>query len=199
MTWPVDELKADFVDEFEDVNSDGVRPDLPFEVYVNFDDPSQEKETTLLTRYQRYIKNVLPDIAKIAKSEWTAEFERSMSMDSMMGMMSGGRRMGRQEVDITGAEKGPLVQWGPDSQQTVLKDLFPWRGSLPTTLEVYYSQENIWILKQLLQIVADINGDATSPTKPRFARSNRSESESRSSLAKVTSVNPAREPWGWWA
>ena len=91
LTWPVDELKADFVKEFEDLDNDGKRPDLPFEVYINFPtDPANEKEITLLTRYQRYIKNSLPDIAKIANSEWTAEFDRAMSMDSMMGMMSGG-------------------------------------------------------------------------------------------------------------
>ncbi len=168
LTWPVEELKADFVDEFEDLDPDnGMRPDLPFEVFVKFPNEN-EKETTLRTRYERYIKNVLPDIAKIAKAEWTAEFERSMSMDAMMGTMGGGRPMGLKDVDITGAEKGPLVQWSSESQQAILKDLFPWRGSLPTTLEVYYSQENIWILKQLLQIVADVNGDATQPYQAKI-------------------------------
>ncbi len=161
LTWPVAELKADFVDEFKDL--------IPIEVYVEFPiDPAHEKETTLLSRYQRYIKNTLPDIAKIADAEWTAEFDRSMSMDSMMGMMTGGMRRGRTEVDITGAEKGPLVKWGSESQQTVLKDLFPWRGSLPSSLDVYYSQENIWVLKQLLQIIADVNGDARQPYQAKI-------------------------------
>ena len=86
----------------------------------------------------------------------------------MGGMGMGGMGMSgpggtQKDVDITGAEKGPLVQWSNESQNQVLGDLFPWRGSLPTTLEIYYSQENIWILKQLLGIVADLNGEATQP------------------------------------
>lgn len=161
LTWPVNELKADFVDEFKDL--------IPIERYVEFPtDPSKEKETTLRSRYQRYIKNSLPMIAEIAGAEWTAEFDSAMSMDAMMGMMTGGPRRSTVNVDISGAEKGPLVKWGSDSQQNVLKDLFPWRGQLPTTLDVYYSQENIWVLKQLLQIIADVNGDARQPYQAKI-------------------------------
>ena len=135
-------------------------------------DPSKELETTLRSRYQRYIKNILPDLASIAGTEWTAEFERTAGFEGggmeMGGMSMGGMGMSgpggtQKDVDITGAEKGPLVQWSNESQNQVLGDLFPWRGSLPTTLEIYYSQENIWILKQLLGIVADLNGEATQP------------------------------------
>ena len=164
LTWPEAELGKDFVDEFRKL--------LPVEKMVEFPtDPSKELETTLRTRYERYIKNILPDLAKIADAEWTAEFERTGGMEG--GMDMGGMGMGRgsmsgpggvaKDVDITGAEKGPLVQWSNESQTQVLKDLFPWRGSSPTTLEIYYSQENIWILKQLLGIVADLNSGATQP------------------------------------
>ncbi|MEC8475218.1 MAG: hypothetical protein VXZ38_11235 [Planctomycetota bacterium] len=164
LTWPEAELGKDFVDEFRKL--------LPVEKMVEFPtDTSKELETTLRSRYQRYIKNILPDLASIADTEWTAEFERTAGLEGGMGM--GGMGMGgmgmsgptgtQKEVDITGAEKGPLVQWSNESQNQVLGDLFPWRGSLPTTLEIYYSQENIWILKQLLGIVAELNGEATQP------------------------------------
>ncbi|MDA9777568.1 hypothetical protein N9D38_03945 [Rubripirellula sp.] len=160
LTWPEAELGKDFVDEFRKL--------LPVEKMVEFPtDPSKELETTLRTRYQRYIKNILPDLAKIAGSEWTAEFERSSGVDMGMGMGMGMGMSGpggsQRDVDITGAEKGPLVVWSNESQTQVLKDLFPWRGSLPSTLDIYYSQENIWILKQLLGIVANLNGDAAQP------------------------------------
>ncbi len=170
LTWPVNELTPDFIDEFKDL--------IPMETHVNFPTPEEEeKETTLLVQYERYIKNVLPDIGKIAKTDWTAEFERSagmmgmgmeMEMDMGMGGYSGMGGMRGAVVDITGAKEGPLVKWSTGSQSQVLSDLFPWRGKRPTTLEVYYSQENIWILKQLLQIVADVNGDVTQPYQAKI-------------------------------
>ena len=57
LTWPVNELTPDFIEEFKDL--------IPMETHVNFPTPeAEEKETTLLTQYERYIKNVLPDIAQ---------------------------------------------------------------------------------------------------------------------------------------
>lgn len=162
LVWPVNELTPDFIEEFKDL--------IPMETHVSFPTPEEEeKETTLLTQYERYIKNILPSIAEIAKAEWTAEFEQGgmmggMEMDMGMDMGGyGGMPMRGPTVDITGAQAGPLVKWSGGSQSQVLTDLFPWRGKRPTTLEVYYSQENIWILKQLLQIIADVNGDVAQP------------------------------------
>lgn len=57
-------------------------------------------------------------------------------------------------------DEGPLVTWDTASQEKLLTDLFPWRGGQPTTLDVLYSQENLWILRQLMQIIATVNGDA---------------------------------------
>ena len=160
LTWPVDELKADFVDEFKDL--------IPIETSVEFPtDPANEKETTLLSRYQRYIKNTLPDIAKIADAEWTAEFDRSMSMDSMMGMESGPFRAGRRSISRA-PKRGRWSNGTPVASKPFSRICFPWRGQLPSTLEVYYSQENIWILKQLLQIIADVNGDARQPYQAKI-------------------------------
>lgn len=163
LTWP-ENLTANFVDEFVDL--------IPIEIYVPFPTPeTEEKEETLLRIYQRYIKGVLPDIAKIARTEWTAEFESAggaagygvdMSDPYANGPMPG------MAVDITGAKDGPLVKWSQASQSSILSDLFPWRGSMPSTLEVYYSQENIWILKQLLQIVDDVNGEARQPYQAKI-------------------------------
>lgn len=166
LTWPVDELKQDFVDEFKDL--------IPIEIYVDHPTlPEDEKETTLLRRYEDYIKNVLPDIAEIGGCEWTAEFNQSAEAGGMMGMMEemggfGGSGRTTTSVDITGAAEGPLVTWGSSSQGQVLTDMFPWRGKTPTTLEVYYSQENIWILRQLMKIVANVNGDATQPYQAKI-------------------------------
>jgi hypothetical protein len=163
LTWPEAELSKNFVDEFRDL--------IPIEVYVPFPTPeTEEKELTLLKTYQRYIPNVLPDIAKIARTEWTAQFESTggaagYGADTGAPYASGAMR---GTVDITGAKEGPLVKWAETSQSSILSDLFPWRGSTPSTLEVYYSQENIWILKQLLQIVDNVNGEARQPYQAKI-------------------------------
>ncbi|QDT06786.1 hypothetical protein K227x_52020 [Rubripirellula lacrimiformis] len=172
LTWPVDKLKEDFVKEYRDK--------LPIEVFVESPTPEEDElETTLLVRYQRYIKNALPDIAKMAKTEWEAEFESvgsEMGMSGMgggmggmdMGMGMGGYGQAGPRVSITGATEGPLVKWSSSSQSALLSDLFPWRGSVPSTLEVYYSQENLWVLTQLMQIIAEVNGDARQPYQAKI-------------------------------
>ncbi|MDF1840196.1 MAG: hypothetical protein P1U77_02105, partial [Rubripirellula sp.] len=161
LKWPTDVFTSELIDEYKD--------NIPIETFVNH--PTEDKdelETSLRNQYATYIKEVLPDLAAIAGTEWTASFEATgMSMEMGMGMggnPGGGMSMlgGNQaDVDITGSAKGPLVIWEGGSQSAVLKDMFPWRGSTPTTLEIYYSQENLWILRQLMQIVAEVNGDVS--------------------------------------
>jgi len=169
LLWPVEELKDDFVREFADL--------VPIELKVPFPTPeAEEKETTLRNRYRFYIGNVLPNIAEIAKTKWTANFDKPAT--GMGGMGSGNFGGGPESYGATlspggpetmyggsgvaGAprDEGPLVTWDTSSQEKLLSDLFPWRGGQPTTLDVLYSQENLWILRQLMQIVATVNGDA---------------------------------------
>lgn len=174
LVWPTQELKQDFVDEFADL--------IPIELKVPFPTPeAEEKLPALRTRYQNYIGSVLPSIAEIAKAKWTANFDarRGGGMGGDMGM---GGMMGGYDTDYGGGgagttmpgmmgpgmmgsgttgpkDEGPLVTWSAQSQEQLLSDLFPWRGGRPTTLDVLYSQENLWILRQLMQIVALVNGD----------------------------------------
>jgi len=169
LVWPVEELKEDFVREFADL--------VPIESKVDFPTPeADEKETTLRNRYRFYIGNVLPNIAEIAKTKWTANFDKpatgigGMGADSFGGgsesygatVSPGGSEMMYGGPGAAGAarDEGPLVTWDTSSQEKLLSDLFPWRGGQPTTLDVLYSQENLWILRQLMQIVAAVNGDA---------------------------------------
>ena len=176
LKWPR-ELQEDFVEEFEGL--------IPIERFIDFPPtPEQQKNTDLLFRYATYIGTTLPRIAEIAKTEWTAEFQAaatpaggmggygedmgdfgmggySMGGPSGPGGQAGARRRQR-------GEKEPLVRWSRASQQQVMSDLFPWLGQRPSTLQVYYSQENIWILKQLLQIIANVNGDANQPFQAKI-------------------------------
>ena len=160
LTWPEEELSTEFVDEFEHM--------IPVELHMDY--PTSEEDEvvqSLRMQYQRYIQDVLPSIADIAKAEWVAKFDESAAgsdgdIGMGMEMMSVANPTNTNVDQLTGVEAGPLVVWAKGSQTDVLDDLFPWRsnGIAPTTLEVYYSQENIWILKQMLEIVANVNGDA---------------------------------------
>ena len=171
LVWPKNTFNDRFLNEFIDKDTGTVK--LPFEHYVKF--PTEEKDelaTTLRRQYANYISNTLPKLAAVAGTEWTADFEQKgglgmgMGMDMEMGGAEGPTGSGPNrgtEVDVTGATTEPLVKWSSASQAAVLGDLFPWRGKLPETLEIYYSQENLWILRQLLEIIADVNEGAEQP------------------------------------
>jgi len=155
LLWPAS-LQEDFVREFKDLT--------PIELAVEFPTPEEkEKESTLLNRYRYYIPAVLPGIAEIAQTKWTADVEKSAGGGGMSGAEydGGGSGGGPMMYGAGGVpEEGPLVKWETSSQQSLVTDLFPWNGGQPTTLDVLYSQENLWILRQLMQIIASVNGDA---------------------------------------
>ena len=165
LVWPEDTFNQEFLNEFVE---DGVVK-LPIEHYVDFPTENKDELTTTLRRqYANYISNTLPQIAAVVDAEWTADFEKSGGMGMGMEMGAAGSGPGSPrgsgaEVDVTGATTEPLVKWSTTSQAAVLGDLFPWRGETPSTLEIYYSQENLWILQQLLEIVNELNGDAEQP------------------------------------
>ena len=167
LVWPENTFNDRFLNEFIDKESGTVK--LPFEHFVKF--PTEEKDelaTTLRRQYANYISNTLPKLAAVAGTEWTADFEKKgglgmgMEMGGAEGPAGSGPNLG-VDVDVTGATTEPLVKWSSTSQSAVLGDLFPWRGTLPETLEIYYSQENLWILRQLLEIVSDVNAGAEQP------------------------------------
>ena len=158
LTWPRKELKEDFVAEFENK--------IPIEDYVDFPTLEQDEvDPSIRARYRDYISRILPGLAEIAKTKWTADFD-STNLDQFNELAEGNMR---PEVVVTGIdEEQPLVIWSSGSQGDMLNQLFPWRGNRPSTLEVYYSQENVWILKQMLEVVADVNGDAEQPFQAKI-------------------------------
>ena len=167
LVWPKNTFNDRFLNEFIDKEDGTVK--LPFEHFVKF--PTEEKDelaTTLRKQYADYISNTLPKLAAVAGTEWTADFEKTgglgmgMEMGGAEGPAGAGPNRGAK-VDVTGATTEPLVKWSSTSQSAVLGDLFPWRGNEPKTLEIYYSQENLWILRQLLEIIADVNAGAEQP------------------------------------
>ena len=56
-----------------------------------------------------------------------------------------------------------VVYWNPENQQRIQATSFGWslRGTgSPTLLEMLYSQEDVWVLDSLMQIIKATNGDA---------------------------------------
>jgi hypothetical protein len=51
------------------------------------------------------------------------------------------------------------VQWDPENQ-ALLEKRFDWGSYAPTTLEVLYAQEDLWVLTTLIEIVERTNGNA---------------------------------------
>lgn len=158
LVWPEEELTKRFVDQFRDK--------IPIEVYVPFPTPeSDELTTSMRSTYAKHIKDGLPDIAAIAGTEWLAEFSTS----NAAGMMGRGGRSNRLTAEELAMKEKPLVVWSEQSQASLLSDLFPWRQSgLPTTLDIYYSQENLWVLRQLLEIIGEVNGPAKQPYQAKI-------------------------------
>jgi hypothetical protein len=183
LDWPERELGTVFVQEFAPL----VPIERNFQEYPVPED--QEKETTLRERYRDYIKNVMDPLAEKVGAEWKADFNAAgnamggMGGSGMEGYgMTGGEGGSGYGSGVEGygaaggagsglpglggnplgpQKKPPLVEWSVQSQEALLSDLFPWRGRVPSTLQVLYSQENLWVLDQLLQIIADTNGDVS--------------------------------------
>lgn len=152
LVWP-QSFTADFLSQFENK--------IPVEKHFVYEPESLDPtETTLRVQYSDYIKNELPKIAKLAGTEWTAGFSAGTSfLDGGFG--TNNRR--RDEVSVGGLKDGPLVEWSTGSQDSLLADVFPWRGTTPSTLEICYSQENLWILRQLMEIIGQVNEGAKQP------------------------------------
>ncbi len=74
-------------------------------------------------------------------------------MGGMGGPGSGMNRVGPDGRLI----KPDLVIWPKAVQDAVIADVQTWRGELPTTHDILYTQENIWILQGLLSIISNVN------------------------------------------
>ena len=165
MVWPTELNRAgtnDFVDAFDDY--------LPIETTTEFPMPeAEEVDQTLRKRYLEYIERQLPGLAETAGTKWKAGFKSGSS--GVSGFGSIGSSSFDFESDDSAVEKlvtrrrdEPLVVWSTGSQAALLDQVFPWRSKeAPSTLEILYSQEDLWVLKNLLEIISTVNGNAKKP------------------------------------
>ena len=104
------------------------------------DAPLQYREV-----YKIYAKKQLPRMAQKINADWLSQ--------NPLGADAGA------EVDEEGnkIEKSPsLVTWSAANQTDLLRR-FSWEGHIPTTVEVMYAQEDLWVLNQWMDVIARTN------------------------------------------
>jgi hypothetical protein len=126
--------------------------------------------------YKQYIRPEFAEISKIIGTEWKVGKETSGSSGSGLGMGSGGMG-GSGGMRGSGGMGGPggmgsanvpaivnkdLVRWSMASQQQLMNQVLPWYSSPtpPSVLEIYYTQEDIWLLTSIMEIIKATNGSA---------------------------------------
>jgi hypothetical protein len=166
-----DELREDFIA--------AVRPLKPIELKI--DPPptplTQELKVDFRQRYANYVGRLLPKLATRIGTKWLAKrsdisgsgggYDPGSMMPSttMMPMMPAAGAAGTDPRAKPAAEKPPLVLWNPGDQSRLLGLHFDWSkqpDAAPTTLQVLYAQEDLWILHTLMEVIRKANGDIES-------------------------------------
>jgi hypothetical protein len=143
LRWP-SELEDDFVA--------AVRPLKPIELKVDYP-PKQEQKLDLDFRYRyaNYVENLLPRLARFVGTEWAPTGAGG-------GLGGTGALMTPDGRTNATARKPPIVVWEPQDQGRLLGTHFNWGESAPSTLQVLYAQEDLWVLEALVRIIAATNG-----------------------------------------
>ncbi len=132
LKWPVGVADPEAIAKL-----DKMRP-----IELSVPNPMKDTEDPLAAthraQYRDYISKVFPDIAGIIGASWTAT-----------------------NADPTAvANLNPLVKWEGSAQKKLLEQIAPWSERTPSTLEILYTQEDLWILAGLMNIIKEVNGDA---------------------------------------
>ncbi|MFN5230421.1 MAG: hypothetical protein ACK41S_01695 [Planctomycetota bacterium] len=170
LTWPQNAFQYPKVHEI----FDSLRP---FEKRVAF--PLPEPITAPLDQitvqdrkvYKDYIEPEFPALAKRIGSTWKFVLDQKSMTPGGNGFEppSGIGGFGPPGLGgLGGAQAGKLddtkdlVRWSEASQKELISTAMPWyaRTSPPTVHEIYYTQEDIWILRGLMDILANTNSEA---------------------------------------
>ena len=101
-----------------------------------------------LGQYKRFAREQLPRLAEKIGSVWNPS-RRAGS----------GRRGNEGNFNNEDEEQTQIVLWNPQNQAEIDAN-FDWGDAVPSTLEVLYAQEDIWVLNAIVDIIKTVNGDA---------------------------------------
>ncbi len=131
----------------------------------------REKEipTTYLTVYRNFITLELPKLAQNDRCQMVCSYRFCQWRFSIWPPRSGGiygAPGGAFSLDggagAAALEKdNSVVMWSEENQKQILETHFGFasRNQNPTTLEVLYAQEDLWVLQAIMQIIKKTNGN----------------------------------------
>ena len=158
LEWPP-ELGPEFIKEVEKLR--------PIEQKVPFPTPDgQEIRSRFREDYRDYIQQELPQLAAMIGSEWKAvdDAPAEAASPSGGGLFGGGTPAAAPDTPTPEADDKLIVVWNGTNQKKILQSSFDWshrRDGVPTTLDVLYAQEDLWVLDSLMRIIQKTNGSAT--------------------------------------
>ncbi len=160
LVWP-DELPERFLEAVEEFRT------IEHLAYPTPED--KELLKTLREHYRDYIKAELPKLAEIIGAKWSPGSGGMGGVDGGFGSFGGfgGGITAATAASSTAAEDEEEdydVLWDPGDQASLQSSRFDWSTTsdkVPTTLEILYAQEDLWVLKALMNIIAKTNSDAS--------------------------------------
>ena len=119
----------------------------------------QELPPVARTDYKAFMQNQLPRIAQRIGAIWDPG-------GTLVDARGSGTLPANSDEELPpGFDKPTIVQWNPENQKFI-QQTFDWPG-YPTTMQVLYAQEDLWILGSIIDIIKATNGDArTQATAP---------------------------------
>jgi hypothetical protein len=148
LKWPREDLGEEFYDAVSDK--------LPIERVDKEDVDAIEFH--LREQYRDFIKKEVPRLAEIVGARWVIE-------DRVDGGFGGDARLGGMRALQGGHDdEETVVDWFPDNQKDLIDNHFDWshqQDNVPTSLQVLYAQEDLWVLDALLKIIKETNAGVT--------------------------------------
>jgi hypothetical protein len=151
----------------------------PIELKLEYPEEPKMVNDAEKRSYGRYFDLQMPKLAEIIGVTWVGEasaiastggipgmsggssgdYEGEMGQGSYGNMMGGGGMTGGM-MDVGKPVNRDIVVWPKSSQDELLNSIRLWRGETPSVYEIMYTQENMWILEGLLNIIKKTNGNA---------------------------------------
>jgi hypothetical protein len=177
LTWPTE---AFFKPETHEI-FDNLRPfekKVPFPLPAKVPPPLDAITENDRKVYRSYIEPEFPSLARRIGSTWKYALDSKNSATGGGGLMPPGGGGGSMPPSGFGGLGGlmppgsaagmpsddsrDLVRWSEDSQKQLIDAVLPWftQPAPPTIHEIYYAQEDIWILRGLMDIIAQTNSGA---------------------------------------
>jgi hypothetical protein len=165
LVWSTSVFDADFIRE--------VTPLRPPELTVKGTlDTEISQENRRLAR--NVFERVLPLMAETIGAKWGAKAQAGGGIGGMGGGGAvpeiaggfGGAEAGAAGLDLAGAVgqkqevDDAIVVWNPGNQSELLTEHFNFttnESTIPTTLEVLYAQEDVWVLQNIMNIIKATN------------------------------------------